>query len=199
MRLDRTLSLDFSCEINPVVRSHWRSIVMMGVCVAAASVAAGCGSGDHGSTQSRRASKAVSPLAGRLSTWSSAATSYNATLQGCDQPYPTHGYVAACTREWRGNYKRATARLLRALPAARPSSPCGHALGQVRSLAVQTTASLRRAFEAYSAFLDNRRYHGSRVRGPVAFLLLKRADKATKRDTKLADRLSTTVRQTCPA
>jgi hypothetical protein len=85
------------------------------------------------------------------------------------------------------------------LPSGLPSGACARAVRQVRWFALESTTSLRRAFEAYSALLDNRPYHGSRVFGPVVFRLLKRADTTTKRDTKLADRFSTTVRQSCPA
>jgi hypothetical protein len=159
----------------------------------------GCDGANDGSRQSEPTTKVSSPLAGRLSAWSRAATSYNAVLQECRQPYPARGYVAACTREWRVNHRRATSRLRRALRSERPSSgTCREAFLQVRPLVLQATNALRQAFEAYSAFLDallddgpNR---GSRVR-PRG--LLERADRITKRNTRLADDLSAEIRKRC--
>jgi hypothetical protein len=137
-------------------------------------------------------------IAKRLSSWSSAATSYNAILQGCRQPYPTNGYVAACTREWRHNYDVVSARLLKALREERPSSrSCKRATARARALVVETTGALKSAFEGYGALLDNRSYHGSHIEGPTVYSLLRGADRRTTRNTQLADRLATTLRTTC--
>jgi hypothetical protein len=173
--------------------ASWR-ICLLAAALVVSGLLGGCGSGREQPPKRRQEGGNVAQaLVSRISAWSSATTSYNYILQNCRQPYPTHGYVASCTREWRVNYKRDTARLLRALPTAQSSGACGHALAQARSLTTETTTALRQAFGAYSALLDNRPYHG-----PAVFLLLKRADKTTKRDTKLADRLSSDVRQSCP-
>jgi hypothetical protein len=163
----------------------------------------GCGGdGDGGNrpTEQKSLPTLVIHAAEGMSAWSDAATSYNSILQGCRQPYPTRGYVAACTGEWRHKYDQATRRLLGRLRAPRPSSPtCGHALAQSRSLVREVTKILRQAFGSYSALLDNRTYRGSRVRGPTVMSLLREADSVTKRNTKLAVRARTAIRESCLA
>jgi hypothetical protein len=164
----------------------------------ALAILGGCGGSDHASTSPASANKTQDPLAVQLSAWSSSATSYNAILHGCNQPYPTTGYVAACTRTWRLRYEGATSRLRRVLRAEHPSSPtCGRALAQARSLTADTTNALRQAFESYSALLDNRPYRGSRVSGQLVALLTQRADRISKRNTNLANHLGTTIGQAC--
>ena len=159
---------------------------------------AGCG---DDSAQPKRLSGPPSPVAERVSDWSSAAVSYNTILQGCNQPSPAHGYVATCTRKWRRNYERETARLRRALVGQRPSSrTCEDALVRAKSLARETTTVLRQAFEWYSAALDSRPYRGPPIRGRTSvFGLLRRADRISKRDAQLAQRLSITIRRDCAA
>jgi len=172
-------------------------IVRLAVSATALAALAGCG---DDTTQSKPASGAPSPAAERVSDWSSAAVSYNTILQRCDQPSPpTRGYVARCTRKWRRNYERETARLRRALVGQRPSSrTCMDALVRAKSLARETTTVLRQAFESYRAALDNRPYRGPPIpRGTSVFGLLKRADRISKRDARLAERLSTTIRRRC--
>jgi hypothetical protein len=174
-------------------------IVRLAVAGTALAALAGCG---DDSTHPKPASgPAPSPVAERVSDWSSAAVSYNTILQRCNQPTPTHGYVAVCTRKWRRNYERETARLRRALVGQRPSSrTCMQSLVRAKSLALETTTALQQAFEYYSAVLDNRPYRGPPIRrGTSVFGLLKRADRISKRHTKLADRLSNTIRQHCMA
>src|SRR5687767_14296428 len=116
------------------------------VVAAALVIFAGCDSANDGSRQSEPTTKVSSPLVTRLSAWSRATTSYNAVLQGCRQPYPARGYVAACTREWRLTHRRATSSLRRALRSERPSSrTCRQAFLQIRPLVFQTTNALRHA------------------------------------------------------
>lgn len=157
----------------------------------------GCGSGGHRSTTAKSPIQVANPVAARVSAWSSAATSYNATLQGCRQPDPTHGYVAACTREWRLNYTRATARLLMALSNDPSSGGCRHPLAKARSLAIETATALQHEFKAYGAWLDNRPYHGSAISSSTVDLLLRRATSTTKRDTTQAESLSADIRRGC--
>jgi hypothetical protein len=172
----------------------------LAVVAVALATLAGCGSAEHRQSHSEPKSKLPSPLGRQLSGWSSAATSYNSILQGCRQPYPTHGYVAACTRQWRLDYVRATSRLRRALRSERPSSTtCRKAFLQAESLVIQTTTALRQAFDQYSALLDKRPYRGTRVRPSSVGIALGRADRISKRNTKLADRLSAALRRRCSA
>jgi hypothetical protein len=131
----------------------------------------------------------------RLSSWSSAATSYNTTFQECArQPHPVRGFMPACTREYRRKYERAAARLRRVFSA---SPACARALARARSLAAEVTSVLARAFRSVSAALDaaveGRSFQG--VRRP--FAAASRADRVTRRNVKIADRLDSVLRQNC--
>jgi hypothetical protein len=155
----------------------------------------GCGrdGGEESSADSR------SPLLDRMADWRNSAISYDTILQGCRQPYPTRGYVAACTGKWRRKYGSRTERLLRALRAAEGSaSPaCRQALAKLSAGVASVTKALKQAFVAYSRALDTPADRTNR--GPPVAVLLARADSVTKRETKVANGLSTTVARTCPS
>jgi hypothetical protein len=85
-------------------------------------------------------------------------------LQACDRS------VAERTAEWTA---------VRRMCARRSGSPVARS---------RSTAALRQAFEAYSAFLEGRPYRGLRTHGALVRRCLQRVEGVSKRNTKLADR-----------
>jgi hypothetical protein len=158
----------------------------------------GCGEAGHQSTEQGPASGVAGLLAKRVSGWSDAATSYNGILQHCvSQSNPVRGFTAVCTREWRLKYERAAARLREASLAPNATErDCAQALRNATSLVPEVTRALRQVFQANEALLravdEDKTY-----RGPPVFSLLGGANRVTLRDTKLAGRLSKTIRQRC--
>ena len=156
---------------------------------------AGCGGDKTTATKPEPAANAASLVAQRVSTWSSAATSYNGLLQNCArQPTPARGYMAACTRLWRKRYIRATARLTRTRPSQGSPPSCSRAFLEVHPIIEKVTRALRLALRANSESLESESYHGPSVLEASA-----RADSITRRETKRVDRLATTIRRSCAA